>query len=238
MLYLPLPEPWTLDTLPGYIDQLADFVDNYGNIARYSTHDVFTQGLPVKWVPEYSLQKWVDIVTGQCEGPFCGPFSEFVSLSRRLPLVDHRPHLEIPIESNYHGMSPKKCHEVDSMVAFVAEMTKARNVTATSVVDVGSGLGYLSTALSQVGYQVSGVEGDELRAAKAAGQAAFRSIHKRVETYTDLDIVEDPCISLSLRTSSLYVLNFRCLWRAFIQYDQPFLVSRKCPASHQCWLLL
>jgi len=205
MLYLPLPEPWTIETLPQYIDQLVGFVDKYGDIARYRTHDVFTKGLPVTWVPEFGLQDWVDIVRAQCDGPFCEPFSGFVSLSQRLPLVDNRPPLEIPVKNTHQGMSPKKCHEVDSMVAFVAEMTKARQVTAKSIIDVGSGLGYLSTALSKAGYQVSGVEGDEARATKAAEKNSFRSIHKMVETYTDLDIVEDSCCSLSLRTPSFHV---------------------------------
>jgi hypothetical protein len=219
MLYLPLPEPWAIDTLPGYIDQLVNFLEQYGDIARCSTRDAFTIGLPMDWVPEYSLEKWVEIVTGQCNGPFCDAFSKFVSLSRKLPLLDNRAHQNIPIESKYHRMSPKKCHEVDAMVDFVAEITKARNVTATNVLDVGSGLGYLCTALSNAGYQVSGVEGNEARAIKAAEQTTFRSIHKRVETYADLDILMEPCISLSLRIAASNVANVRCLWRSFVEHD-------------------
>lgn len=228
MLYLPLPEPWTIDTLPEYIDQLVEFVHKYGDIARYITHDVFTKGLPVNWVPEYSVREWVDIVTGQCEGPFCDSFSEFVSLSRTLPLLERKPHLEIQVGSKHRRMSSKKCHEVDTMVAFVAEITQARNITAKSVLDVGSGLGYLSTALSSAGYQVLAVEGDKERSAKAAEQNTFRSIHKMVENYEDLDIVEDPCISLSLRTPFRYFTDIRCLWRVIIQHDQALLILRKC----------
>lgn len=238
MLYLPLPEPWTIDTLPGYIDQLIDFLEQYGDIARYSTCDGFTIGLPVDWVPEYSLEKWAEIVTGQCNEPFSDPFSKFVSLSRKLPLLDKRANQDIPIESKYRRMSPKKCHEVDAMADFVAEITKARKVTATNVLDVGSGLGYLCTALSNAGYQVSGVEGDEARAIKAAEQTTFRSIHKRVETYADLDILTEPCISLSLRRAPSNVADVRCLWRSIVEHDKSLLVLRQCSTSSKRGLLL
>lgn len=238
MLYLPLPEPWTIGTLSEYIDRLVDFLEQYGDIARLSTRDAFTIGLPADWVPEYSLEEWVEIVTGQCDGPFPDPFSKFVSLSRKLPLVDRKPHQAIPIESKYHRMSPKKCHEVDAMVAFVSEITKARKVTSSNVLDVGSGLGYLCTALSNAGYQVSGVEGDSDRAAKAAEQTSFRSIHKRVETYTDLDILIEPCISLSLRIAPFIVADVRCMWRAIIEHDQSFYVLRKCSTFDKRGLLL
>ena len=225
MLYLPLPDPWTIETLPEYIDRLGEFIDKYGDIARYSSHDVFTKGLPVNWVTECSRAQWLEILKGECEGPFDNPFAEFVALSRALPLVERKPHLEQRIEkSNHHRMSAKKTHEVDTMVTFIAEITQAHNITAKSVLDVGSGLGYLSTALSSAGYHVSGVEGNRDRAERAAEQKTFQSIHKMVETYEDLDIIEDPCISLSLRTSVRYFTETRCLWRVVIQHDQAFLI--------------
>ena len=126
---------------------------------------------------------------------------QFVKLSRSLPLVDIRTSFKGTTRTNRKGMTPKKDHEVDAMVAFVAEMIMAHNVSTRSVLDVGSGLGYLSLELSRAGYNVTGVEGDPERAKKAAATADTKCVNKIVNNHSDLEIIREPCIALSLRMS-------------------------------------
>jgi hypothetical protein len=224
MVYLPLPEPWTIETLPEYVDQLVEFIKAYGDIPRFNTHEVFTRGLPVDWAPEYPLETWLAIVSGKYADSFSDSFSKFVRLSQELPFSDVRTTRNATKVRKQHKMSPKKSHEVDTMVAFLEEMTKEHVITAKSVLDVGSGLGYLSSELAKSGYNVVGVEGDAGRAKKAAERTCFHSVHRMVVNHTDLDIVKDPCVSLSLRISPCNHADDRRMRRSIFEHDPALLV--------------
>jgi Methyltransferase domain len=199
MVHLPLPEPWTLETLSEYIEELVKFVTEYGDIARFNTRDVFVHGLPVDWVPEHDLETWVAIVSGKHTENWSKSFSRFVHLSKTLPLHDHAYSPSKISTRKRQGFSPKKEHEVDAMLDFVAKTTCAQNLCVKNVVDVGSGLGYLSAELATVGYRVVAVDGDPDRPVKAIQHAQVEHVCKTITNHTDLDIVEGDCISLSLR---------------------------------------
>jgi hypothetical protein len=60
------------------------------------------------------------------------------------------------------GMSPKKTHEVERMVAFVRQLCEEHGIR--HLVDVGAGLGYVSQAISsELGIDVIGLESVEMR---------------------------------------------------------------------------
>jgi hypothetical protein len=200
MVHLPLPEPWTLETLSEYSEELVKFVTEYGDIARFNTKDVFRDGLPVDWVPEHDLETWVAIVTGKYTESWCEPFLRFVNLSRMLPLLDHGYSPSKLSTRKRQGFSPKKEHEVEAMLDFVAETTCLHKLSIKNVLDVGSGLGYLSAELATAGYRVVAVDGDPDRPIKAIQHPQVEYVCKTITNHTDLDIVEGDCISLSLRT--------------------------------------
>ena len=204
--YLPLPPPWTIETVPGYIDELVQFINKYENIVKFNSRDVFIKGLPVSWVPEYDLETWMAVISGKNTENPPEELAKFLHLSRTLPLVDNLMSFKGSARTNRKGLTPKKDHEVDAMVAFVAEMTKAQDISAKSVLDVGSGLGYLSWELSTAGYHVVGVEGDPERAQKAAARTELPCIARMINDHNDLKIITEPCITLSLRM---------CLCRGF-----------------------
>ena len=207
MIHLPLPGAWTTDTLPEYIEQLLDFVKRYAYLAECSTRDAFTKGLPVNWAPELSTEDWIQIVNGRYTAPLPQPLSKFVQLAHRLPLRDAKDYKTWNGRESRRGMSLKKDHEVDAMVNFLSELISTQNIKAKSVVDVGSGLGYLSTELAKLGFSVIGIEGDADRAKKATPHCQFKSVNKVVTDPEDLGVTSESLISVSLRTSLRYWLT-------------------------------
>src|ERR1700685_2623995 len=85
---LPLPAPWTLETLPDYIDQLSNFIKKYLDIGEFVSVDRFLREFPVDWGKDFSLETWLEIVLGEYKGELPDDFAEFMRLSRTLPLVD------------------------------------------------------------------------------------------------------------------------------------------------------
>lgn len=198
MRHLPLPEPWTIDSLSQYIDQLLQFVERYRCIAEYNTHDVFTDGLPVEWAPSLSVKEWIDVVQGCYRPPLSEEFFNFLQLSQELPLYKHKVPQISP--TGRPGMCQKKDHEVDVMLHFISEFRQSRKISTKSVLDVGSGLGYLSGELAKAGYSVIGVEGDPAIAEKASQeQSGFATVNKMVLAPEDLNVTSEPSISVSLR---------------------------------------
>src|SRR5215471_7350708 len=105
--YLPLPPPWTIETVSEYIDELVGFIAEYEDIAKFNSHQVFTRGLPVDWVPEYDLETWMAIISGEYTEDIPEKLSKFVKLSRTLPLVDTRTSFKgTTIRTNRKGMTP------------------------------------------------------------------------------------------------------------------------------------
>jgi hypothetical protein len=201
--HLPLPGHWTIESVCDYLGQLVSFVTEYENVAKFNSHDVFLTGLPVEWAVEHSLDTWILIMSGESldrlSDEFAREFSKFVRLSRVLPLVDETRQNKSISKKQRKGMTPKKDHEVDAMVTFIDEVTGIHSINVNNVLDVGSGLGYLSLELSKDGYNVVGVEADPERAKKAAVQVGFPCIARKVKSYYDLDIIKEACISVSLR---------------------------------------
>jgi hypothetical protein len=200
MINLPLPEPWTIDTVSQYIDELAKFLLEYGDIARLHSTDVFDVGLPVDWIPEHSLETWIAIVSGEYTGNWSDQFSRFVKLSRMLPLLDDWKPRSLTSKRKRDAFPVKKEHEVEAMVSFVTEMASIHQISTCDVLDVGSGLGYLSAELSSTGFHVIGIEGDPQKSANAIKHENVEHVCKMVMNSTDLEITEKDCISLSLRT--------------------------------------
>src|SRR5271163_253068 len=86
---LPLPDPWTIENLSEYADALISFITTYSAIACFNSSDIFTSGLPLDWtIPEYSLEQWLKIVAGQEPQNAPDPLTDFLRLSRQLPLKD------------------------------------------------------------------------------------------------------------------------------------------------------
>jgi len=202
--HLPLPPPWTEETLSEYVDALIGFIAEYRSIACFNSQHVFTRGLPVDWAPKYNVEKWLSIISGQIpDGPLPEPLARFIRLARDLPLVGAGHKVEgMQLQPTRKKFTPQKSHEVDAFVEFVREMTKSLNVNVRHVVDVGAGLGYLSQELAKIGFQVDAIEGDPERAAKAADQANVRFIAKMVNGPDDLDVTPGPCLVVSLRIVS------------------------------------
>lgn len=196
---LPLPPPWTLEILSEYIDALIRFITKYEQIAKFNTHHAFTQGLPVDWAPDFDIETWLAILSGRVLEDFPHELVEFIHLFQELPLLDPRKPAKPTRRRDTKGLTPKKIHEVDAMMAFIEETTKAHKITTKNVLDVGSGLGYLSSELSSSGFRVVCVEADPKRAEKAAQRTGLPCIAKRVELSSDLDIWGRPHISVSLR---------------------------------------
>lgn len=203
---LPLPDQWTIETLSGYVDALISFITTYNAIACFNSSEIFTSGFPLDWsIPDYSLEQWLKIIAG--EDPQNAPESlkDFLHLARHLPLKDKpdTPKLE---DKRREGASQKKNHELDLMLSFLEATKVANDITTSNVLDVGCGLGLLSTELHKTGYNVIAIEGNPECFAALAKDAPCRCINKYVTHYTDLDVIEDPCISMSLRKSALLAL--------------------------------
>jgi len=87
---LPLPRPWTLETLPEYVDQLALFITKYQAIGEYISVGRFLNQVPLDWGENFSLETWLEIIVGEYKGELPDDFAEYMRLSRCLRLVDNQ----------------------------------------------------------------------------------------------------------------------------------------------------
>jgi hypothetical protein len=200
MIYLPLPEPWTIDSLEQYIDQLVQFVEKYRCIAEYNTHEVYTKGVVgIEWAPDLSIEDWINVTNGRYNEPLPEEFSEFLRLSQTLPLKDEKTYVPTSREVR-QGMCRKKAHEIDVMLEFLGQFTRSQGVSATNIVDVGSGVGHLSTQMAKAGYSVIGVEGNQQLSEKLAAQnPIYTAVNRTILAPEDLNVTSDDLISVSLR---------------------------------------
>jgi len=85
-------------------------------------------------------------------------------------------------------------------------MTELHQIATKKVIDVGAGVGHLSWELAKEGYSVVAIEGNERNARKCADITAARPeiqcVTKYINDETDLNVIQDPCISVSIRTFS------------------------------------
>ena len=203
---LPLPEPWTIQTLSHYVDALTAFITKYHAIACFNSSEIFTKGFAVDWnVPNYSVQQWLRIVQGEEPPDALESFADFLRFSRRLPLKDV-PDLSNLGRKHRQRASLKKNHELDVMLSFLNTVKTAHSITTSNAMDVGAGVGLLSTELSTAGYNVVAVEGNPKYYAELVKNSSFRSVNKFVVRPTDLDIIQEPCISMSLRNRIILIL--------------------------------
>ena len=101
---LPLPAPWTLETLPEYIDQLSQFITKYRHIGEFCSVDRFLREFPVDWGKDFTLEKWLEIILGEYKGELPDDFAEFMRLSRALPLADNpTPRVDTATEQSNVG---------------------------------------------------------------------------------------------------------------------------------------
>lgn len=82
------------------------------------------------------------------------------------------------------GMNPKKCHEVEHLTDLVHKTCDKHG--CQSIVDIGSGLGYLGQILSKrYGYKVYGLESEECRTHSAENWVKKKDVDKNmIETIT------------------------------------------------------
>jgi hypothetical protein len=198
--HLPLPPPFTIDSISEYIDALIGFVREYKSIVHFNSHHVFTQGLPVDWLPKYTVETWLSIASGGfLEEILPEPLEKFLRLARELPLGGPiRMGESLPAPPTRKNLTAQKSHEIDAVIGFLKELTKRFNIEAKRVVDVGAGLGYLSQELEEIGYQVVAIEGNPERAAEVAEKANIECIARMVNRPCDLDVTADPCLAVGL----------------------------------------
>lgn len=94
---------------------------------------------------------------------------EFFQQLNRLQPVHETDLSSVPI-SKYNGISPKKLHEIHKLSVEIDSLIRSNGTheTESIIVDIGSGLGYLSQLLAQqFGYRVLGLEADADRVATA-----------------------------------------------------------------------
>ena len=238
---LPLPPPYTAETVSEYADALIGFEREYRCIAKFYSQHIFTKGLPVDWAPKYDAETWLSIIAGEVpDETLPEPLTRFMRLARELPLVGIGPKLEsLVVQKNRKKFTPKKSYEVDVLVKFVKETTEQCNIKADRVVDVGAGLGYLSQELAKSGFQVTAIEGDPERAEKVADGADIECIAKIVNGPDDLDVTPDPCIAVSLRMPPpKIIIDSRCLWRPFFTHNPLLSSARKCQTTCKHRMLL
>jgi len=109
------------------------------------------------------------------------------------------------------GCNPKKNHELDALILYLEQVTELHQITTKKVIDVGAGVGHLSWELAKEGYIVVAIEGDgrsskrcaEITAKKPEIQCLTNYIHDE----TDLNVTNDPLISVSIRASSFFQIN-------------------------------
>ena len=74
--------------------------------------------------------------------------------------------------------------------------------------DIGAGVGHLASDLASEGYTVLAIEGNEVKsrnyAVKVAGNPEIQCIAANIQNEFDLNVTQEPCISLSLRMSYLF----------------------------------
>jgi hypothetical protein len=123
--HLPIPSPWTLETLPTYIDHLCLFINKYKDIGEFYSGYKFTHGYLVNWGEGFSLDEWLQAVKGEYKGQLPGEFAEFVRLCRELPLVENRSR-----------SFPTQCHrnpEIGQTFVESADITSANRVSKLSL---------------------------------------------------------------------------------------------------------
>lgn len=227
---LPLPPPYTAETISEYVDALIGFEMEYKRIASFHSHEVFTKGFPVDWAPKYDAETWLSFIAGDVsEQSLPAPLAKFMRLARELPLVGFGPKLDsVEVQKNRKKFSPKKAYEVDVFIKYINETSEKFDIETKRVVDVGAGLGYLSQELVKAGFQVTAIEGDPERAAKTAESAGIECIAKMVNSPDDLDITPDPCLAVSLRMTPRKVMShLRCMRRTFRTHDTLLYSARK-----------
>jgi Methyltransferase domain len=199
--YLPLPTPWTVDTLSEYVDALVNFITEYKEITTFSSTDSFIRPIPIDWAAEYSLEEWIAIHSGEFTGNLPEQLSKFVKRSRELPLVDTEGPIKVQEPINRKRCCRKKDYELEVLRIFVPEMAEVHNITAKNILDVGSGKGHLAQVLSEAGYEVVCIEGDPGLACKTSQTSKVKCVAQMVGNHTDLDIIQQQCITVSLRIS-------------------------------------
>jgi 2-polyprenyl-3-methyl-5-hydroxy-6-metoxy-1,4-benzoquinol methylase len=98
------------------------------------------------------------------------------------------------------------------MMALLSKMKKSLGIQTSDILDVGCGLGYFSSEVSQSGYSVVAVEGDSERAGKAK-ERGLDCLTRMVNTAADLDILDRSYICVSLRNQkNSTLIDGRCMW--------------------------
>jgi len=87
-------------------------------------------------------------------------------------------------------------------------MTERHQITTKKIMDVGAGVGHLSCELAKEGYSVIAIEGDESYSQKCVQNTAanpeVQCITKLINDEIDLNVIQEPCISVALRTTPCY----------------------------------
>ncbi|GAB1599508.1 methyltransferase-like protein 25B [Argonauta hians] len=163
------------------ISQLVRFISKHQWVYNFQFTKFFVEQVWKK-VPNGWLEYLTTLTTGQLKQVTQGevqadcPDSLRDYVEKCLTLSAHQKHLESiecqPLESSLtEGLSRKKKHEVTAMSTVVHKIASRANIH--TLVDIGSGLGYVDHALSSTyGYDILGVECRENFAHKSEMRAA------------------------------------------------------------------
>ncbi|KAF8839550.1 hypothetical protein BDN67DRAFT_1003590 [Paxillus ammoniavirescens] len=169
------------------------------------------------------------------------PFALPVTSARRTRDAGHRT----------YGMSPKKEHEVHRMSSYIHHLTSSSERRSVHhAVDVGSGQGYLSRALQDLGFHVLALDNNENQTSganrwktKEAARKLKRERHKNLEGVDELvgesdvfrDKSTDPEHAAHLQDSDLKSLDGE--WRGSLTHRTVHISARTLEKSITDWLL-
>ncbi|KAK2151013.1 hypothetical protein LSH36_379g01024 [Paralvinella palmiformis] len=163
-----------------YFSECLLFLHKYEWIYDFQLTHFFTdrvwENIPSEWIgilTGLTIEELNQMPFGYCKKSWPDSFKNFLwtatSLTPSRCLSGDAHPISIDDKMSC-GMSPKKSHEVCHVAAVINGVCKQSHCKA--VVDVGSGLGYLSLVLSQqLGYRVLGIECQEARCRGAEARA-------------------------------------------------------------------
>ncbi|KAL3820944.1 hypothetical protein ACJIZ3_006849 [Penstemon smallii] len=137
-----------------WIHAIIDFLKPY----RFFLDDRMWEAVDIEWMNclrKESVEKLLQIPSGVVQDHWPASLKEFIITSRSLSLPRDQadlqeafPGLRVASLNNVlaQGMSQKKKHEIETVAAVINSI--ARRVGAKTMVDVGSGQGYLAQVLS------------------------------------------------------------------------------------------
>lgn len=179
-----------MDNLREYVK----FLDKFSWIYNVHMTRLLLDGtlgkIPLEWIhpiSALSTQELGEVPYGLIKEDWPTTLREFVRQAVELGEVRFRPPgPSVPMElpgSLSRGMTPQKQREVPGLAALVADV--CRQARCTSVLDVGSGLGYLAQVLHHsYGFRVIGLDCEPSHLEKANNRLKLSGCSENIHYYT------------------------------------------------------